>query len=458
MDYWEQQFVIVCELCAGGHYTHQCEYASINCSWSYNQSGMQPSQYPSYPLQNQQYDDEPYNPWEIQPQQGQQFQYQYAPMQQQLQPPEFLQQQFHTDYVQQAEVEELKEEVRMMAESLKRMEDQVGQIANALLKEQENEHIPINLDWPFLATSETWIDAEKEKRSMEVQDQIVTSNVFKAIQIPSKDEDCFSVELVDTEHNKEVDQPLKTNPVESAFQGESEVEDDKEAKPEANHPKISESPENSVLKNQPCPHLLLSEISAKPLQDQEKAKANVYPPPPYPQHIQRLNVALWQGSVNIPHEAPGLEDLWNSQVRLKPSSEEDKLLRVLGEFKSAIGWIIADVKEISPSYCMHKILLEEGSKPAVEHQGRIYSVMEEGVKEEIIKWPMFGVHRTFHPGQRVLLYNSQFELFPGSSTIDSAKAKLDEFRHQAYENARVYKEEVKRFHDRHLAYKALHPP
>ncbi|XP_075086136.1 uncharacterized protein LOC142168868 [Nicotiana tabacum] len=39
--------------------------------------------------------------------------------------------------------------------------------------------------------------------------------------------------------------------------------------------------------------------------------------------------------------------------------QEDKFMRVLREHKGAIGWTIADIKGISPSFCMHKILLEE---------------------------------------------------------------------------------------------------
>ncbi|KAL0286097.1 UNVERIFIED_CONTAM: hypothetical protein Sangu_2748600 [Sesamum angustifolium] len=38
--------------------------------------------------------------------------------------------------------------------------------------------------------------------------------------------------------------------------------------------------------------------------------------------------------------------------------------RVLREFKEAIGWTIADIKGLSPSTCMHRILLEEGTKPS----------------------------------------------------------------------------------------------
>jgi len=39
--------------------------------------------------------------------------------------------------------------------------------------------------------------------------------------------------------------------------------------------------------------------------------------------------------------------------------EEEKLLRVLRDYKIEMGWIIADIKGISPSVCMHKILMED---------------------------------------------------------------------------------------------------
>ncbi|KAM2442323.1 hypothetical protein PS1_023440 [Malus domestica] len=44
------------------------------------------------------------------------------------------------------------------------------------------------------------------------------------------------------------------------------------------------------------------------------------------------------------------------------AQEEGKLVRVLKEYKMAIGWTLADIKGISPTTCMHRILLKEGSK------------------------------------------------------------------------------------------------
>lgn len=65
--------------------------------------------------------------------------------------------------------------------------------------------------------------------------------------------------------------------------------------------------------------------------------------------------------------------------------QENKLLRVLREHKTALGWSIADIKGISPSICMHKILMEESYKPSVEHQRRLNPNMKEVVRAEVLK-------------------------------------------------------------------------
>ena len=47
--------------------------------------------------------------------------------------------------------------------------------------------------------------------------------------------------------------------------------------------------------------------------------------------------------------------------------EEQKLLETLRKYKEAIAWSIEDLKGISPSICMHKILLEENARTSIEH-------------------------------------------------------------------------------------------
>ncbi|XXG79904.1 hypothetical protein AAC387_Pa09g0871 [Persea americana] len=67
------------------------------------------------------------------------------------------------------------------------------------------------------------------------------------------------------------------------------------------------------------------------------------------------------------------------------SDEESKLLRVLKDHKTALGWSIADIKGIGPTMCMHRILLVEESKPTRESQRRLNPHMKEVVRAEVLK-------------------------------------------------------------------------
>ena len=66
--------------------------------------------------------------------------------------------------------------------------------------------------------------------------------------------------------------------------------------------------------------------------------------------------------------------------------EVEKLLCVLRDHKSAIGWSIFDLKGISPSIIMHKILMEESYKPSIEYQRRLNPAIKEVVRNEVLKW------------------------------------------------------------------------
>jgi len=67
------------------------------------------------------------------------------------------------------------------------------------------------------------------------------------------------------------------------------------------------------------------------------------------------------------------------------ASQEEKLLDVLREHKEAIGWTIEDIKGISPSVVMHKIHLEEDTKPSREPKRRLNPTMQEVFRGEVIK-------------------------------------------------------------------------
>ncbi|XP_076951114.1 uncharacterized protein LOC143624298 [Bidens hawaiensis] len=65
--------------------------------------------------------------------------------------------------------------------------------------------------------------------------------------------------------------------------------------------------------------------------------------------------------------------------------KEYVLLKVLVANKEAIGWTITDLKGISPSIVMHKILTDPDVKPAHDAQRRLNPNMREVVKKEVLK-------------------------------------------------------------------------
>ena len=67
-------------------------------------------------------------------------------------------------------------------------------------------------------------------------------------------------------------------------------------------------------------------------------------------------------------------------------AKKQKLLVILRKYKEVIAWSIEDLKGISPSIYMHKILLEDNEKNSIEHQRRLNLVMKEVVRKEVLKW------------------------------------------------------------------------
>ena len=105
--------------------------------------------------------------------------------------------------------------------------------------------------------------------------------------------------------------------------------------------------------------------------------------------------------------------------------EEHKLLKILKKHKESIAWSIKKLKGISPSISMHKIVLEETSKPTVELQRRLNPVIKEVVKKEVLKLLNAGfiyaisdspwvssVHVVPKKGGITMICNEQNELIP----------------------------------------------
>jgi hypothetical protein len=68
------------------------------------------------------------------------------------------------------------------------------------------------------------------------------------------------------------------------------------------------------------------------------------------------------------------------------SVQKEKLVKLLCDHKTTISWTLANIKcIISPSMCLHHILLEDNAKPTREMQRRLNPTMMAVVKVEILK-------------------------------------------------------------------------
>lgn len=73
------------------------------------------------------------------------------------------------------------------------------------------------------------------------------------------------------------------------------------------------------------------------------------------------------------------------------AEKEGKLLDILKTHKKAIGWTLADILGISPSMCMHRILLEDGAKPLRQPQRRLNPFILDVAKKEVTKLLQAGI-------------------------------------------------------------------
>ena len=56
-----------------------------------------------------------------------------------------------------------------------------------------------------------------------------------------------------------------------------------------------------------------------------------------------------------------------------------------------MAWSIVDIKEINPTICMHKTLMEESFKPSIEHQQRLNPAMKKVVRTDMLKLLNVGI-------------------------------------------------------------------
>ncbi|KAK8925800.1 hypothetical protein KSP39_PZI018378 [Platanthera zijinensis] len=241
-----------------------------------------------------------------------------------------------------------------------------------VLDMEEDREVPIIVGRPFLATGRTLIDVQKGELTMRVNNKHITFNVLKAMKFPHRDED-----------NMEVVNNISI--CDYNLNNKSENQDDLLTQI-LTYEDLSDDEDESHECLQLIERLTVWSRKPEPLEIPEKSSAvrpSIVDPPtlelkPLPEHL----MYVYLGENNT------LPVIINSKLH---AEQQQGLVELLKQYKLAIGWTIADIRGISPSLCMHKILLEDSLKGSIEPQRRLSPPMKEVVKKEIIKWLDAGI-------------------------------------------------------------------
>ncbi|CAN6544086.1 unnamed protein product [Malus baccata var. baccata] len=246
-----------------------------------------------------------------------------------------------------------------------------------VLEMDESDHapsLPILLGRPFMKTARTKIDVFNGTLTMEFDVEVINFNLSDSMKFPNENHSCFAIDVIDSLAQDHFDN-LKDDALELVIAQGMDMKNIETATKEPhgkNEESIAMPPSEEVIE-------MMAALESLPSQSvsTNKLLPSVVQPPtlelkPLPSHLKYVFLG----------EDETLPVIISSSLT---ALEESKLVRVLKEYKTAIGWTLADIKGISPTTCMHRILLEEGSKTSREAQRRLNPPMMEVVKKEIIK-------------------------------------------------------------------------
>ncbi|XP_073019381.1 uncharacterized protein [Primulina eburnea] len=236
-----------------------------------------------------------------------------------------------------------------------------------ILDMEEDQDAPFIFCRPFLATGKTLIDVNKGELTLRVGGEAVIFNIYKAIKGNDDVSTCKSIDIIgscvaEIGIGHIVEDPLEiclSSTVGRVDDDDWELREQLLALEEL--PKVKEATQEK-LEEEKCAEIIPSSPVLKEL----------------PSHL--CYAFLGEKSTYLV--------IISSSLTL---DEKEKLLRILRKFTTAFGWLISDIKGISPTICIYRILMEESYTPYVDHQRRLNPAMKEAVKNEVLKLLNAGV-------------------------------------------------------------------
>ena len=236
-----------------------------------------------------------------------------------------------------------------------------------IMQMEEDTQVPLLMGRPFLATGAALVDIQKGELTLRVGNEAVKFNINRSMEHPNVEADnCMSVRnnsLLNDELNSDCIIQHSINEIEMNFQYLESLDCEVLPSNLFNKETISSINENSQ-----------DEVSSQKQQTHEQETS-----------VEGLTMKELPSHLKYKFLEPKKRKPVIISAALT-EAEEQKLLVILRKCKEAIAWSIDDMKGISPSICMHKILLEDNAKTSIEHQRRLNPVMKEVVRKEVLKW------------------------------------------------------------------------
>ncbi|XP_020235005.1 uncharacterized protein LOC109814900 [Cajanus cajan] len=227
---------------------------------------------------------------------------------------------------------------------------------------EEDSEVPLILGRPFMKTAKVIIDVDDGKLKVRVQDDEVNFNVFEAMKHSSDKACCFRVDVID-ELCMEAQKTFSVaTPLEKALMSAvSEINNEEEKEIQKCLEELDKAKEISP-----------NSTSVQELNKEEKSQPQKLELKQLPSHLKYVFLEASGGKPVIISSSLSVE-------------EEKKLVEVLKANEGATGWTLSDLKGISPSYCMHRILMEQDYRPVAQPQRCLNPTMKEVVRKEVIK-------------------------------------------------------------------------
>ncbi|KAK1419647.1 hypothetical protein QVD17_28881 [Tagetes erecta] len=229
-----------------------------------------------------------------------------------------------------------------------------------ILDMEADDQVPLILGRPFLRTAKALIDVYDGQITLRVGDEAVTFDVIKAMKnSTAQDDSVYFIDSFFTHMDHCLDYICGADLLPSQEMDEENPVVEDEVLPE------SEPVEQAEL-------LVVDDIP-----EEEMEKPSVVEPPPL--ELKKLPSHLEYAFLGGENTFPVIISSKLTDV------EKERLIDVLKAHKEAIAWRLSDIKGIHPSFCTHKILMEDEYKPVVQPQRRLNPKMQEVVKKEVEK-------------------------------------------------------------------------